>query len=112
MLLISHNITYTIEILTDGLQIFTYINTENKIPDLIIMDFNLPLLHGRNVLINIKKSRLRSVPVIVLTTSSSSDDKQFVYENGGAKFITKPSSMDEVKSMVTELTSLAFKVMN
>ena len=110
--LTSSNILHSIEILTDGLKINEYINAESKFPDLIVMDFNLPLLHGRDVLVSIKKSRLKDLPVVVLTTSSSSDDKKYVYEHGGAKFITKPSSMDEIKAMVSDIASLAGKIKN
>jgi CheY-like chemotaxis protein len=103
----DNGISHSVDLLRDGLAIVRYTEElTNTLPDLIVMDFNLPLMHGRDVLIHIKNSKLKNVPLVVLTTSSAEADKKYVYSNGGDKFITKPSSMEEIKKMVGEISGL------
>ena len=60
-------------------------------PGIILLDLNLPGTDGREVLAEIKKDKaLRSIPVIVLTTSTDERDIQHCYEYGANSFISKP----------------------
>jgi CheY-like chemotaxis protein len=103
----DNGINHSVELLRDGLAIIKYTEGLNtQLPDLIVMDFNLPLMHGREVLVHIKESKLKKIPLVVLTTSSAEADKKYVYSHGGDKFITKPSSMEEIKKMVGEIAGL------
>jgi CheY-like chemotaxis protein len=103
----DNGISHSVHLLRDGLAIIKYTEAlKGELPDLIVMDFNLPLMHGRDVLLHIKQSQLKKVPLVVLTTSSAEADKKYVYTNGGDKFITKPSSMEEIKKMVSEIAGL------
>lgn len=62
-------------------------------PGLIVLDLNLPRLDGREALRVLKADAgLRSIPVVVLTTSSAAEDIQSVYQAGGNSFLTKPPS--------------------
>jgi two-component system response regulator len=62
-----------------------------RCPDLILLDLNLPRLNGREVLERIRATpALRSVPVVVLTTSSRAEDVQDVYDAGANTYIEKP----------------------
>jgi CheY-like chemotaxis protein len=65
-------------------------------PSLILLDITLPLMDGMAVLKKIKaEPALRSIPVIMLTTSSRHEDIVRSYENGAASYITKPASLEE-----------------
>lgn len=64
---------------------------ERRLPDLILLDLNLPRVHGLEVLERVKAHpALRLVPVVVMTTSSSPDDVRAAYERHANSFITKP----------------------
>lgn len=103
----DHDVDHSIELVTDGVKAVEHVKSSAaSLPDLIVMDLNLPLLHGREVLIHIKKSPLRNIPLVVLTTSSSDLDKNHVMSNGANRFITKPSSLSEIRSMVADIMEL------
>jgi len=60
-------------------------------PGLILLDLNMPVKDGREVLREIKSSpSLRQIPVVVLTTSHADTDIELIYQLGANSFITKP----------------------
>lgn len=70
-------------------------------PDLIILDLNLPRKDGREVLAELKTDpALRSIPVIVLTTSSADDDIARAYAQGANSYITKPMGFPEFTKVI------------
>ena len=65
-------------------------------PDLVILDLNLPKTSGREVLADVKADpTLRSLPIVVLSTSSSEDDIQAVYGLHANCYVRKPVELDE-----------------
>ncbi len=80
---------------------------DRKIPDLIILDYNLPNLDGIEVLKFIKSHQeLKVIPVIMMTTSDSIDDIKKAYENHVNCFFSKPKNLKEF----IELSSLIDKL--
>jgi len=75
-------------------------------PDLILLDLNLPLMHGHEVLAKIKSvPTVRHIPVIVLTTSQAEQDVLLCYELGANALINKPVDLDGfVKTMTAFAT--------
>lgn len=74
------------------------------LPGLILLDLNMPLKDGREALAEIKAdSRLRSIPVVILTTSSEEEDILRSYANGVNSFITKPVSFSGLLDVVQAL---------
>ena len=66
-----------------------------KRPDLIILDLNLPQKDGREVLAEIKSdNKLKQIPVIVLTTSAADQDIKVTYDLHANCFLTKPVDLD------------------
>jgi chemotaxis family two-component system response regulator Rcp1 len=64
-------------------------------PDLVLLDINLPRLSGHEVLKKIRSTpALRTVPVIVLTTSRREEDIQNVYAAGANTYIEKPADFN------------------
>jgi len=85
----------------DGLQVLDYLNRQGHYqdpdtsprPDLILLDLNLPRMSGREVLQKLKTDqRFRSIPVIILTTSSQEEDIAFCYDMGANTYIIKEPS--------------------
>ena len=64
-------------------------------PDLVLLDLNLPRKDGRTVLAEIKSDEtLKSIPVIVLTTSSAPADVAFAYLHSANSYVRKPLGLD------------------
>src|SRR5688572_2118592 len=67
----------------------------SALPCLIILDMNMPIMDGRQALVQIRKEeRLKKIPVVVFTTSSSQLD-QFFAKSYQAQFMTKPQKAAE-----------------
>ncbi|KYP15110.1 response regulator [Flavihumibacter sp. CACIAM 22H1] len=65
-------------------------------PDLILLDINIPILNGHEVLKEIKQDPdLKKIPVIMLTTSSNQRDINLAYENHSNSYVTKPIEMED-----------------
>jgi CheY-like chemotaxis protein len=77
---------------------------QESTPDLILLDVNLPLKNGHEVLKIIKSDpRTKKIPVIMLTTSSSARDIDLSYQNHANCYITKPVEMDDFLSAVKSI---------
>ena len=73
-------------------------------PDLILLDLNLPRKSGREVLAEVKGDpTLRSIPIVVLTTSSAEQDVATAYERHANCYITKPVDLDQFIHIVTSI---------
>ena len=80
-------------------------------PDLVLLDLNLPLKDGREVLEEIKSDeQLKRIPVIVLTTSSAEVDILHTYDNHGNAYITKPIDLDQFVKAIKAIEDFWFKV--
>ena len=80
-------------------------------PDLLLLDLNLPRVNGYQVLEEIRAdSKLRPVPVLVLTTSRQEKDIIRSYELGCNSFITKPVGLDHFTRIVQALEEYWFEI--
>jgi CheY-like chemotaxis protein len=102
-------ITNTIAVVKDGWEAILYLEKEGKyegekIPDLILLDINLPKMNGHEVLQHIKSNnKLKHIPVIMLTTSSAEKDIFQSYQHHANCYITKPVEVDEFLKVVTTI---------
>jgi chemotaxis family two-component system response regulator Rcp1 len=91
---------------SDGVDAMAFLNRERQYvraprPDLILLDLNLPRMDGREVLIRIKADpKLKTIPVIVLTTSNSEVDILKSYELHASCYICKTGQLDEFEMLV------------
>lgn len=70
-------------------------------PDLILLDLNLPKKHGREILNEVKADAdLRSIPVVVVTTSDLDEDVLGAYCHNANAYITKPIEFDDFVTMM------------
>jgi CheY-like chemotaxis protein len=74
------------------------------VPDLVLLDLNLPVKNGREVLSEIKAdAALRRIPVIVFSTSSSPEDIERSYDLHANCYICKPSGFDGYLDVIAEI---------
>lgn len=80
-------------------------------PGLIVLDLNLPGTDGREVLYRIKQDEnLKSIPVVVFTTSSNPKDVEDCYRYGVNSYIVKPINFEKLKRDVQMLVAYWFEV--
>lgn len=78
--------------------------SDEDTPDMIILDVNLPRKNGHEVLDYVKKSeKLKQIPVVMLTTSSSESDIIKSYKNHANCYITKPVDVNDFLKAVMDI---------
>jgi CheY-like chemotaxis protein len=104
-----------IHIAEDGEEAIRFLCSKDKflgstLPDIIILDLNLPKKDGREVLKEIKENDdLKNIPVIILTTSSAEKDILRVYDLHANAYIVKPLDFDEFMKVIKSITDFWFK---
>jgi CheY-like chemotaxis protein len=75
-------------------------------PDLVVMDLNVPILSGHEVLNVIKSSSiLRSIPVVVWSGSSDQNDVRRAYDLGASAYLVKPADFEDLESTLAEFAA-------
>jgi len=88
-----------------------YADNTDTLPGLILMDLNMPGIDGRHMLGMIKEDeKLRSVPVVVLTTSSDTKDVEQCYQLGANTYIQKPVSFEGLVEAVRTMKEYWFDI--
>lgn len=93
----------------DGMEALDFLRHEGLFgnmpsPDLVLLDLNLPKKDGREVLADIKSDdSLKSIPVIVVTTSQAEEDISKSYNNHANCYLQKPSDLDGLFNMVRKI---------
>lgn len=73
------------------------LKASETLPDLIFLDYNMPLLNGQEVLLQLKSDdHLRQIPVILISSPSEEIMKDLLQRNEIVKYISKPSSYGEL----------------
>jgi CheY-like chemotaxis protein len=95
-----------IEVVEDGEQLMEYLRKEGsyksaKRPDIILLDLNMPRKDGREALKEIKADAvLRTIPVVVLTSSAADEDILRTYDLGVSSYIQKPVTFEKLLTVV------------
>lgn len=98
-----------VDVVKDGYEAILYLENKGRYadaatPDLILLDVNLPKLNGHEVLEKIKsKEQLKHLPVIMLSTSSSSEDIMASYKNQVNCYITKPVEAEDFLKVISSI---------
>jgi chemotaxis family two-component system response regulator Rcp1 len=102
----------TIHVVYDGESAIEFLrNPEQRRPDLILLDLNLPGMDGREVLAEIKSDpALAIIPVVVLTTSHAEEDILRSYQLHCNCFITKPVDLNQFISVVQSIEDFWFTI--
>ena len=100
------NFTNRVSNVGDGVEALDFLHRRGKHadasrPDFVLLDINMPRKNGYEVLAEIRHDKgLRSLPVIILTSSEAEDDISRAYELGANCFVTKPADLDEMVQVV------------
>lgn len=100
-----------LKLLADGEAMLQYLSqaapesSDEKKPDLIILDLNMPRLNGEMILKHIRLTRgIHRVPVVVLSSSNSRLDIAACYESGCTSYIVKPTDLEPFMDAINQVT--------
>jgi CheY-like chemotaxis protein len=108
-----------LSVVRDGVELLAYLRREGQYaapdvaprPGLILLDLNMPRMDGREALREIKSDPdLRSIPVVVLTTSKAEEDVYRTYDLGVSSFITKPVTFEGLVEVMKVLGRYWFEI--
>jgi CheY-like chemotaxis protein len=103
----------------DGEQLIDYLHRRGEytrlmdepLPGLILLDLNMPKKDGREALKEIRADPdLRSIPIVVLTTSKAEEDILRTYDLGANSFIIKPVTFESLVDVVKTLAKYWFEI--
>jgi CheY-like chemotaxis protein len=103
----------------NGVELMDYLHNENDFadkeaypkPGLILLDLNMPKMDGREALEAIKQDpKLRTIPVVVLTTSKAEEDVLRTYDLGVSSYITKPVTFDGLVATMKIISKYWFEI--
>ena len=109
-------VTNAISVVTNGEEAVQYLRREGKYadatrPDLVFLDLNLPRMNGHEVLAVVKADPdLRSIPVVMLSSSEMQSDIAKAYDQQVAAYVVKPGSLDEYMKAIRAVKELWFKI--
>jgi CheY-like chemotaxis protein len=106
----EHNKVHNaLNVVSDGVEALEFLRNEGAHadaprPDLILLDLNLPRMDGREVLAQIKgDAELRTIPVVVLTTSAAEEDIVRSYDLHANAYVTKPVDFERFIEVVRQI---------
>jgi two-component system, chemotaxis family, response regulator Rcp1 len=105
-----------LHVVADGVEAIDFLTNTGgysgmPVPDLIMLDLNLPRKDGREVLAEIKgNAQLRRIPVVVLTTSSAEEDIRGAYDLHANCFITKPVDFIQFTRVIKSIEEFWFTI--
>ena len=104
-----HKIRNALHVASDGVEALRFLRREGPFadaprPGLILLDLNLPRKDGREVLGEIKQDPvLRTIPVVVLTTSEAEEDILRSYDLHANAYVTKPVDFEKFVEVVRQI---------
>lgn len=115
----DYRIVNRVRFVSDGEELLKYLHHEGMfsdeaaypLPDLILLDLNMPKVDGREALQVIKNDpALKRIPVVVLTTSKSEEDVARAYQAGANSYITKPVTFAGLTAVLRNLKHYWFEM--
>ena len=112
------NVNHVLYVVEDGVEALKFVHTHckpatNYCPDFIILDLNLPKISGIEVLKEIKNNEcLKKIPVLVLTTSTATEDINDCYCNYANCYLVKPSDLNNFETMINSIKEFWFNTTN
>lgn len=117
--LLGGEVAHELHVVEDGEEALDYLFRRGRyadasncpVPELILLDLNLPKLNGKQVLEQIQNDpTLRRIPVVILTTSQQEKDIQQCYDSGASSYIVKPVAIDDFIRMVHCIDEYWFEI--
>lgn len=112
----DNKVVNRLQVVSDGVSALTFLRKEGEFadaptPDLVLLDLNLPRMDGREVLEAMKSDdALRSIPVVVLTTSEAEEDVVRSYSLHANAYVTKPVDFDRFIEVVRQIDEFFVEV--
>ena len=112
----NNKLVNAIHVAEDGIQALDFLYKRGKYasaprPDLILLDLNLPRKNGREVLAEIKADdNLRSIPIVVLTTSNDDGDILKAYNLNANCYVVKPVGFENFMKAIQSIRHFWFSV--
>ncbi|MDJ1171223.1 response regulator [Roseofilum sp. BLCC_M154] len=109
---------YQIQSVGNGVDAIAYLRseppfTERILPDLVLLDLNLPRKNGREVLAEIKADpTLKHIPVLILSTSQRPEDIQETYNLHANCYLHKPSNLKQLFHLVEQIEVFWFRTVS
>ncbi|MBY8874693.1 response regulator [Micromonospora sp. PLK6-60] len=104
--LADSDVNKVIDVVNDGQEAMEFLrrtgrHAEAHRPDVILLDLNMPRMDGRQVLGEVKRDEdLRTIPIVVLTTSNADTDIVGSYTLQANAYVTKPIDLDDFNDVV------------
>ena len=105
----DNKVANRLSVVSDGVSAMEYLRkqgpyADKPVPDLILLDLNLPRKDGREVLAEVKDDeQLRRIPVVVLTTSKAEEDVLRSYNLHANAYVTKPVDFERFIEVVRQI---------
>jgi CheY-like chemotaxis protein len=105
----DNKVANSLHVVADGVEALAFmrregVHAEAPRPDLVLLDLNLPRKDGREVLAEVKSdATLRTIPVVVLTTSQAEEDVLRSYDLHANAYVTKPVDFDRFIGVVRQI---------
>ncbi|GGM28996.1 MULTISPECIES: response regulator [Micromonospora] len=107
--LADSDVDKVIDVVSDGQEAMEFLRREGRHsgaarPDVILLDLNMPRMDGRQVLGEVKQDEdLRTIPIVVLTTSNADTDIVGSYTLQANAYVTKPIDLDDFNDVVRRI---------
>jgi CheY-like chemotaxis protein len=100
----GHNPNLALVVAGDGIEALAHLQDPQGLPDLIVIDLNMPRMDGRELLALLKNSdEFKQIPAVVLTTSATPDDVTGAYSSHANAYVTKPIDLTEFDEVVASI---------
>ena len=105
-----------LHVVDDGVKAMAFLRRQDEYaraprPDLVLLDLNLPRKDGREVLREVKEDeKLRTIPVVVLTTSKADEDILKSYSLHANCYVTKPMGLEQFLDVVRSIEDFWFTI--
>jgi len=112
----DYKIANNLTVVTNGEDAIAYLRRQGQyadapVPDLVLLDLNLPRRDGREVLREVKTdSELRRIPIVVLTTSDAEEDVLASYDLHANAYVRKPVDFDQFVAAVRSVDDFFIRV--
>jgi CheY-like chemotaxis protein len=106
---------YRVHVVRDGVEAMAFLRRESPYgeaprPDIVLLDLNMPRKDGREVLAEMKSdNKLKSIPVVVLSSSGAEQDIANAYSLHANCYLTKPADFGRFKEMIASIESFWFQ---
>jgi CheY-like chemotaxis protein len=111
----SNELNAEINVITNGEEALKFLklednHTNGNLPDLILLDINLPKVDGKEVLDYVKNDdTLKTIPVVILTSSALQKDISYSYEHHANCYVVKPGNLKEFMNMINAVVRFWIK---